>query len=41
VGVRLNPTSGVIEVVEINFFSQQLAETGSLEIPIGATLRFL
>jgi uncharacterized protein YuzE len=39
IGVRLNPTSGEIETVEINFFSQRVADNASLEIPVTARLQ--
>jgi uncharacterized protein YuzE len=39
IGVRLNPTSGEIETVEINFFSQRVANDASFEIPVSATLQ--
>jgi uncharacterized protein YuzE len=39
IGVRLNPTSGEIETVEINFFSKRVANDASLEIPVNATLQ--
>jgi uncharacterized protein YuzE len=39
IGVRLNPTSGEIETVEINFFSQRVANDAALEIPVNATIQ--
>ena len=39
IGVRLNPESGEIETVEINFFSQRVADDGRLEIPVNAILQ--
>ena len=39
IGVRLNPTSGEVETVEINFFSKRVSETGTLDIPLNATIQ--
>ena len=38
IGVRLNPTSGEIETVEINFFSKRVADGESITVPVDATL---
>ena len=38
IGVRLNPTSGEIENVEINFFSKRVADGESITVPVDATL---
>lgn len=39
IGVRLNPTTDEIENIEINFFSKRVADDGTLEIPVAATLQ--
>jgi len=38
IGVRLNPSTGDIETVEINFFSR-LNGDSSIDLPVSATLR--
>jgi hypothetical protein len=39
IGVRLNPTSGDVETVEINAFSKRMAEDEAIELPVSATIR--
>ena len=39
IAVRLNPNSGDVETVEINFFSKRMAEEPAIELPVNAVLR--
>ena len=39
IGVRLNPYTGEVETVEINFFAKRVSETGTLDIPLNAYIQ--